>query len=58
LEKDTRNIAHFVVSSVTLPRSTGGSFEVHGCQRGVIALLCSIFFTKQGTGEEIHGAGF
>jgi len=58
LEKDTVNRACFVVSSVTLPHSTGGSSEVCGCQRGVIALLCSIFLTKQSAGEEIHGVGF
>ena len=58
MEKDTVNRARFVVSSVTLPHSTGGSYEVRDCQRDVIALLCFIFLTKQSVGEEIHGAGF
>lgn len=57
VEKDTGNRARLAASSVTLPRSTGGSSEVRGCRRGVIALLCSIFLTRQGAGEAIHGAG-
>lgn len=57
VEKDTGNRARLAASSVTLPHSTGGSSEVRGCRRGVIALLCSIFLTRQGAGEAIHGAG-
>lgn len=57
VEKDTGNRARLAASSVTLPRSTGGSSEVRGCRRGVIALLCSIFLTRQGAGEAIHGVG-
>lgn len=57
VEKDTGNRARLAASSVTLPRSTGGSSEVRGCRRGVIALLCSIFLTRQGAGDAIHGVG-
>lgn len=57
VEKDTENRARLAASSVILPRSTVGDFEVRECRRAVIPLLCSIFLTKQGAGEAAGGGG-